>query len=72
MEKPMITPKDLHTLATKLVNRHGDIALSYADQAVSELEAIGEHERADAWRALRSVVVDLLAGRFVSAEITVH
>jgi hypothetical protein len=68
----MITPKDLHTLATRLVKRHGDIALSYADQAVSELEAIGEHERAEAWRALRSVVVDLLAGRFASAGITVH
>lgn len=68
----MITPKDLHTLATRLINRHGAVALSYADQAVSELEAIGEHERADAWRALRSVVVDLLAGRFASPEITVH
>ena len=68
----MITPKDLHTLATRLVNRHGTVALSYADQAVSELEAIGEHERAEAWRALRSVVVDLLAGRFASNEITVH
>jgi len=68
----MISPKDLHTLATRLVNRHGAVALSYADQAVSELEAIGEHERADAWRALRSVVVDLLAGRFTAAEITVH
>jgi hypothetical protein len=68
----MITPKDLHTLATRLVNRHGAVALNYADQAVSELEAIGEHERAEAWRALRSVVIDLLAGRFVSAKITVH
>ena len=68
----MITPKDLHTLATRLVNRHGSVAVSYADQAVNELEAIGEHERADAWRALRSVVLDVLAGRFVSAEITVH
>lgn len=68
----MITPKDLHMLATRLVNRHGAIALSYADQAVSELEAIGEHERAEAWRALRSVVVDLLAGRFASTAITLH
>ena len=68
----MITPKDLHTLATRLVNRHGAVALSYADQAVSELEAIGEHERAEAWRALRSVVVDLLAGHFPSKEVTVH
>ena len=68
----MITPKDLHTLATRLINRHGAIALNYADQAVSELEAIGELERAEAWRALRSVVVDLLAGRFASTNITVH
>ena len=68
----MITPKDLHTLATRLVDRHGAVAISYADQAVSELEAIGEVERADAWRALRSVVIDVLAGRLVSNEITVH
>lgn len=67
----MITPKDLHTLAARLVNRHGEIALSYADQAVSELEAIGEQERADAWRALRSFVVDLLAGRPLK-DLTIH
>ncbi len=59
----MITHKDFHTLATRLVDRHGNIALSYADRAVCELEAIGEHERADAWRALRSFVVDILEGR---------
>lgn len=68
----MFSPKDLHTLATRLVNRHGEIALSYADQAVNELEAIGEQERADAWKALRSVLIDLLAGRLPSPEITIH
>ena len=68
----MITPKDLHTLAKRLVSRHGAVALSYADQAVSELEATGEQERADAWRALRSVVIDVLAGRLRSGEITIH
>jgi hypothetical protein len=68
----MITPKDLHTLARRLINRHGPIAVTYADQAVSELEASGEQERADAWRALRSVVIDVLEGRLRSGNITIH
>jgi hypothetical protein len=68
----MITPKDLHTLARRLINRHGAIAVTYADRAVCELEASGEQERADAWRALRSVVIDVLEGRLRSGNITIH
>jgi hypothetical protein len=68
----MITPKDLHTLAKRLVNRHGPVALTYADKAVSELEANGDQERADAWRALRSVVADVLEGRLRAGPITIH
>ena len=68
----MITHRDFHTLATRLVNRHGDVALSYADRAVDELVAIGEHERADAWRALRSFVIDILKGRMGTESPTVN
>ena len=64
----MISAEDLRSLATYLVDRHGDVAISYADQAVFELEAQGEEYRADCWKALRSVVVDVLAGRLDIAE----
>lgn len=69
----MITAHDLKALADFLVDRHGEHAVWYADQAVRELETQGEEWRADAWRALRSVVVDLLAGRMSGPEaVTVH
>ena len=59
----MITADDLRSLANYLVDRHGPIAVDYADQAVYELEAQGEAMRADAWKALRSVVEDMVEGR---------
>lgn len=68
----MITHEDFHTLAVRLVDRHGDIALSYADRAVSEMEALGEHERAEAWRALRSFVIDILEGRLDERPLTLN
>lgn len=68
----MITPKDFDTLARRLVDRHGDIALNYAEQAVCELEAIGEFERADAWRALRSFVLDVLEHRLPVGGLTIN
>lgn len=68
----MITVQDFQTLAIRLVDRHGEVALSFADQAVNELEAIGEPERADAWRALRSFVVDILSGRMDDGSLTIN
>lgn len=68
----MISPKDLHTIAVKLVDRHGAIALSFAERAVSELDAAGEIERADAWRALKSVLADVLAGRLSARGLSIH
>jgi hypothetical protein len=59
----MITAEDLRCLANFLVDRHGEIAVDYAQQAVHELEAQGEDNRADAWKALRSVVEDMVEGR---------
>jgi hypothetical protein len=64
----MITAQDLHSLAVYLVDRHGEIALDYADQAVDELEAQGEDYRADAWRVLKSVVLDMIEGRLSQEE----
>lgn len=58
-----ITPEDFRSIAFVLVDRHGARALGYADQAVGEMEALGDDARAGAWRALKSVVEDALAGR---------
>lgn len=65
----MITADDLRSLANYLVDRHGSIAVDYADQAVFELEAQGEVIRADAWKALKSVVEDMVEGRMTGQEV---
>jgi hypothetical protein len=68
-----ITPADMLSLAFLLVDRHGAKALGYADLAVGEMEEAGDAERADAWRALKSVVEDALAGRLErDMEVTLH
>lgn len=59
----MITDHEINLLAAYMVDMHGRKALSYADTAVCELEEIGEKMRADAWRALRVVVEDMVEGR---------
>ena len=68
-----ITPEDIRCLAFTLVDRHGAKALGYADLAVGEMEDMGDDGRADAWRALKSVVEDALAGRITrDGGITLH
>ncbi|WP_440958954.1 hypothetical protein ACFELO_02265 [Oceanicaulis sp. LC35] len=57
-----ITPLDIRAIAFTLVDRHGDMALNYADMAVTELEQKGEDESANAWRVLRWEIQDALAG----------
>jgi hypothetical protein len=57
-----ITPLDIRAIAFTLVDRHGDMALNYADMAVSELEQKGEDESANAWRVLRWEIEDALSG----------
>ena len=68
-----ITVKDMQQIAWTLVDLHGAQAIGYADNAVHELVGQGEPESADAWRALRSVMEDALAGRIDrEIEITIH
>jgi hypothetical protein len=68
-----ITPADMLSLAFLLVDRHGAKALGYADLAVGEMEEAGDDQRAEAWRALKSVVEDALAGRIErDSEVTLH
>jgi hypothetical protein len=69
----MLTAQDYKSLAAHLVERHGVVALTYADRAVKELEAQGETWRADAWRLLRGFVADILVGRLPGNEpLTIH
>lgn len=68
-----ITPSDMRSLAFLLVDRHGAKALGYADLAVGEMEDLGDERRADAWKALKSVVEDALAGRLErDGDIVLH
>ncbi|MDF1770113.1 hypothetical protein [Maricaulis sp.] len=68
-----ITAQDIHQIAWTMVDLHGAQAIGYADEAVSDLDGQGLPESADAWRALRSVMEDALAGRLDrEAGVTVH
>ncbi len=68
-----ITPDDIRQIAFTLVDRHGARALGYADLAVEELEEKGELASAEAWKALRSEIVDALEGRIErSGAIRLH
>ncbi len=69
----MITAQDMQSLARYLVEHHGSDALHYADLAVDELETQGEQRRANAWRALRSLVTDIIDGRTrADAVVVLH
>jgi hypothetical protein len=68
-----ITVEDIRHIAWTLVDLHGSQAIGYADEAVTDLDTKGCPESADAWRALRSVMEDALAGRLDrDTELTVH
>lgn len=58
-----ITPEDIRNIAITLVDRHGAKALGYADLAVGEMEDQHDAYRAEAWKVLRSEIIDVLDGR---------
>lgn len=69
----MITAQDLTEIATVLVERHGPVAVDYADRAVGEMAALGDRQRLASWMALRAVVADIVDGRLSESEdVTVH
>ena len=68
----MITAHEINLLAAYMVDTHGEEALLHADRAVQELEEIGEIMRADAWRMLRVVVLDIVEGRGSREGHTLH
>tara|TARA_R110000868_G_scaffold158638_1_gene386911 strand:- start:5588 stop:5812 length:225 start_codon:yes stop_codon:yes gene_type:complete len=68
-----ITVEDIRQIAWTLVDLHGPQAIGYADEAVTDLDGQGKVEGADAWRALRSVMEDALAGRLDrTGSLSVH
>lgn len=68
-----ITLEDIRQIAWTMVDLHGAQAIGYADEAVNDLDSQGQPEGADAWRALRSVMEDALAGRLSrEGDITLH
>ncbi len=68
----MMTQNELNLLAAYMVDTHGRKALQYADTAVEELEEIGERMRAEAWRMLRGVVLEMVEGRRSRAGDMLH
>ena len=68
----MMTENELNMLAAYMVDTHGHKAIQYAESAVAELEMIGETLRADAWRSLRGVVLDMVEGRRSKAGHPLH
>ena len=68
-----ITVEDIRQIAWTMVDLHGPQAIGYADEAVTDLDEQGQPGGADAWRALRSVMEDALAGRLArEGDRTVH
>lgn len=68
-----ITAEDIRQIAWTMVDLHGAQAIGYADEAATDMEADGQPEGAEAWRALRSVMEDALAGRLArDGAITLH
>ena len=68
-----ITLEDMRQIAGTLMTLHGDGALTVADDVMGELITEGHAECADAWRALRSVMEEVVAGRLsLEEQLTVH
>jgi hypothetical protein len=68
-----ITVEDIRQIAWTLVDLHGPNAIGYADEAVTDLDDQGKVEGADAWRALRSVMEDVMAGRLArEGSLSIH
>lgn len=68
----MVTRDELNLLAAYMIDTHGEMAVHYADCAAMELDQVGARERAGAWRLLRTVVVDMMAGRLNRDGQTLH
>jgi hypothetical protein len=62
----------LAKIAWALADTHGPDALAVADRTIADLEGEGAPAVADAWRGLRSLLVDVLEGRMARGVQTIH
>lgn len=68
----MLDTYDIGNLARFLVDRHGLAAVHYTDRAIRDLEALGDPVRAEAWRTLRCLVMDLMVSDPIPPGLTAH
>ena len=59
-----LTEEDFRQVAERLVRRHGDNAVLWAELAMDDLQAKGESWRADAWRAVRDIAAEITRVEF--------
>lgn len=72
MRLDFLPPDTLARIAWALADVHGPRAIDVAERTIHDLEESGEPIVADAWRSLRSVLEDVLAGRIGRDRVTVH
>jgi hypothetical protein len=72
MRLDFLPPDTLARIAWALADVHGQQAMQVADRTIVDLEESGEDIVADAWRSLRSVLEDVLAGRIGRERPTIH
>ena len=68
----MLDAQDIRNLARFLVDRYDFAALHYVDRAIQELDGLGDSLRAQSWRALRCVLMDLVAAEPPPPTATLH
>jgi hypothetical protein len=56
----MLNAQDIRNLARFLVDRYDLAALHYVDQAIRDLDDVGDLLRAQSWRTLRCVLADMV------------
>lgn len=59
-----LNEQDYRDVAERLVRRHGDSAILWAELAIDDLQAKGETWRAEAWRAVRDIVAEITGCEF--------
>jgi hypothetical protein len=67
-----ITADDICSMAGRLIGRHGREALEIAGYFAEENRLMGDDGRAAAWRAVQSLVADIIAGCTLPDRSTVH
>jgi hypothetical protein len=67
-----ITADDICSMAGRLIGSHGRQALEIAEYFAEENRLLGHEDQPEGWRAVRSLVSDILAGGRPLKRATVH